>query len=409
MTMATNQPEQSMNRKGTTPRTFRKFALRLGLFWLPIFLVVVCGVETMLWRSGETWPIGRVIDFQKLHPDFVFLRRYFGQDLYSYKWQALMQKRPDVVVLGSSRVMKFRAEMFGLTSITSSRSQFYNCGGMIQSAKDFEEGVDLLLAVYNPKLVIIGVDMWWLNGNYTQKSRIREEVDYDAALDWRQHMQCFRNLIKSREALKEALSAPEKSHALKCIGLGSVAGGGIGFRSDGSISGRKDQLPVRDGVWHYVDAESPPVRERAQKNTKQFIPTDGLSRERLDQLERAISGLRNRGVRVIAFLPPFSNEVAEIIQSSPEQRRIWAEYREIVPQLFKKLEVPCLDASTPARLGLDDRYMVDGFHGEETMHLHILKHLLELPECAGFFPDAAATIDTALASKETNFWYPKMN
>jgi hypothetical protein len=408
MNMQSQRSQSKLPQKRQATGTFPGFVRRMGFFWLPIFVVIVCGLELFLWRSGETWPISRVLEFQAGHSRSIFLRKHFGQDIYAYKWMAVMQKQPEVVVLGSSRVMKFRAEMFGLTSVFDRPAQFYNCGGMIQSTKDLQLGVSMLLKAYIPKVAIIGVDMWWLNGNVHQSRRLQDEIQYDATADWRQHLQAFRNIVKSREEFKEVIIATQKQRIHEGIGLGTVAGGGAGFRADGSIRGSRDRLPIQGGEWKYVDAESPPVKHRVLTQTGQFVPADSLSNQRLEELKAAISELRGLGVFVIVLLPPLSNEVDEILQMHQEQKKLLEDYRTIVPELCKQLEVACFDASTPAKLGLDDRYMADGFHGEETLHLHILKHLLQLPQISRIFPAAAQVVDVALTSEETNFWHPKL-
>lgn len=393
----------------TEHRTFPRFVLRISLFWLPILIVGVGGIEILLWRSGETWPISRVIQFQAAHPNRVFLRKHFGQDLYSYKWNTLMQKQPEVLVLGSSRVMKFRAEMFGLTSAPEKPAQFLNCGGLIQSTDDLESVVKMLPPTYTPKVAIIGVDMWWFNKNYRQTARVQQEATSDAVLDWRQHLECFKKLLTSRQEFQEALHASKLSGKAPGIGLGTLAGSGMGFRADGSIRGNHENLPIHDGVWRYIDSEKPPVKDRVNNQNKQFPPTDGLSKIHLEQLKRAILQLRRRGVFVIVILPPVADEIAALLTVSPGQQKIWAEYKTVLPDMFKQLDLPILDASTPSNLGLDDRYMADGFHGEETLHLHLIKKLIQNERVAMLFPRAASLVDKALSYSQTNYWFPRFD
>jgi hypothetical protein len=55
-------------------------------------------------------------------------------------------------------------------------------------------------------------------------------------------------------------------------------------------------------------------------------------------------------------------------------------------------------------MGLDDRYMIDGIHGGETLHVHVLRRMLRDPRVAEALPEAAGVLDAALGSSRTNFW-----
>jgi hypothetical protein len=54
-------------------------------------------------------------------------------------------------------------------------------------------------------------------------------------------------------------------------------------------------------------------------------------------------------------------------------------------------------------LGLDDRYMIDGIHAEETFHVHMLRRMLGDPRLAALLPGTLPVLDAALSSPKTNF------
>src|SRR5262245_43642231 len=137
-------------------RAVRRFLRHLARFCLLPAAVVVIG-EGVLVGSGEVWPIDRVIAFQRAHPDSRFLRA-IDQVFYASKYRGVLARQPSVLVAGSSRTMKFRAAMFGDRAMA-----FFNAGGMINSLDDLEDFGGSFAPPRLPDVVILGIDLWWLN------------------------------------------------------------------------------------------------------------------------------------------------------------------------------------------------------------------------------------------------------
>src|SRR5438128_5735591 len=102
----------------------RQFVLRVALFWLPL-LVVGALAEVVMWRTGETMPIEAVLEAQDRDPEVLFMRKYLDELPRQYRYQRLEKNQPKVIALGSSRVLEFRAEMFG-----EDGPRFVNAGGL---------------------------------------------------------------------------------------------------------------------------------------------------------------------------------------------------------------------------------------------------------------------------------------
>ena len=54
---------------------------------------------------------------------------------------------------------------------------------------------------------------------------------------------------------------------------------------------------------------------------------------------------------------------------------------------------------------MTDRFMSDGFHGEETIHARVVQLMLRDPRVRDAFPDADAALARALASPRTDDWH----
>ena len=373
----------------------RRLLARLGLFWAPVVCVLAL-LEIVLWRTGESWPLAKVLEIQGRKRDAIFMRGLLDQSLYAYKWKALGERRPEVLALGSSRVLKFRAEMFG-----DDAAGFYNAGGLVTSVEDLASFVERFPADRTPRLLILGVDSWWLRPGRPSEEGFR--VSHDGALSWQEHLLALRALVKdprlARAALASLLRGPDSDDR---IGVHAQARG-QGFRFDGSLeSGARG--PSRGRRFGFVDLERPTTVKRIRMGSGFFKAAPEVSAARLQALRDALATLRGRGALIVGFAPPICSEGVRLLETDPRHRRFWLQYRDRLKRTFDELGLPYVDASSPDQLGLDDRYMVDGIHGGETLHVHVLRRMLDDPRVAAALPAASGVIEAAIGSSRTNFW-----
>src|SRR3981081_3901358 len=76
-------------------RAVRSFGLRLLIFFAPL-LLLVGGIELLLWRVGESWPLRRVIRFQEANPRSFFARGALDQGTFRYKYLRILRQRPEI-------------------------------------------------------------------------------------------------------------------------------------------------------------------------------------------------------------------------------------------------------------------------------------------------------------------------
>ena len=383
---------------GPAPKSAREFFRRLIWFCSLPGIVLLSGVS-VLQRSGETWSVDRVIACQRAHPDALFLRAA-DQAFYAYKYRAIAAKKPAILVAGSSRTMKFRAPMFG-----EQASSFYNAGGILNSVRDLHDLSMVVPDAYVPRVLLLGVDLWWLNDQVPEAFDLTAEIAKgDGGFD--EHVLALRWLVRHPRAFAgeaaSLLGAKNNGH----IGISAREKGG-GFRADGSF---KSALPTprSNHDWEFVDRETPPVIERVRDAVGNFPPATSLSVRRLALLDEVLGRYQARRVFVIGYFPPFSSAVVAQLGSDHRHARIWSEFRRVVPDLFRKHGFPVLDASETAAVGMDDRAMSDGFHAEETFDVHVLKALLGDERVRALLPGAETALDRALASPATNYWNPDL-
>lgn len=137
-------------------RAFRYFIAVLG----PVgFVVVVCLV--FLSRGGELTPLATIAVEQQRHGGLYGTAVH--ADTHPYRFALLRAREPDVAVIGSSRVLTFRQELFGVRIV--------NMGLTASSAEQMEGAVRELLQTRKPRAVLLGVGHYWGNPAWARERR----------------------------------------------------------------------------------------------------------------------------------------------------------------------------------------------------------------------------------------------
>jgi hypothetical protein len=356
-----------------------RFIARLLVFLAPV-LVAAAVFEYAMYRTGDSWPINRVVQAQSKTDEGIFGRAYFSQQYNIYKSQVIRQRRPAILTLGSSRVMEFRNLMFH-----PHEQSFYNGGGMIQSIYD--------LAAYSrqvreaklpvPRVVIVGIEPWWLSKDARGQGRswLDERAQTDSVYSFSAHVEAARTLLKTGKRNFPWRVAFARSPRLtprygyEAVGIAALAVGGGERFSDGSHLYEKEIAEFIERPEH-KDRMTPTVLQRVRNNSDQFAPSDGLDAARTALLIESLTSLKSLGAEVYAYLPPFSGEVTQALNESSALSRWWDEYRHALPEELKAAGIPCMPLSQPADYGLDDTYMFDGFHPSEVYNAYILEDLI---------------------------------
>jgi hypothetical protein len=332
-------------------------------------------VELALWRTGESWPIARVVRTQlSLPTPSLYGRTFFSQQFNLYKYEMLQQKRPRIVVLGTSRVMQMRDFMFEPLA-----PSFYNAGGMVQGPTDVANYARLVRsgALPKPDVVIIGIDPWWVKREARDQGWLDDTSLRDVVGSFAAHVEALRMLMRhGRFPWTAALrGAPDPAPGYPYHGIGVLPLlQGTGFRTDGSLQISAD--------WVLESADDPSYRDRNDvlgmviERREPFGPPAVLDESRIDGLVGALSELQTLGVEVHAFLPPFASEVQAALESSSAWAPAWRAYRTELPARLRAAQIACLPLSVPDRDGFDDTYMYDGYHATEIYAAAIVRQLV---------------------------------
>ncbi|RMH22292.1 MAG: hypothetical protein D6696_03785 [Acidobacteria bacterium] len=355
-------------------RAARALLLRLLLFLLPL-AALAAPLELALWWSGDAWPEACVQRLQqRAAGEVLYGRRYFSQQFGVYKLAGIRERRPRILVAGSSRVMQIRDLMFEPLA-----DRFYNAGGIWQNASDLGRFADLIAGdrLPAPEVLIAGIDPWWLRLDEGGASWLD---DGDQALSPGAHLQVMRSILhqgRLRELLG-GIGKPARSPFFRYRAIGSAAREvGAGFRRDGSWQYPPRMLLDYLADPHYADRETPPVIERIRRASGHFALPAAVDEAKLARVVASLAELQARGIEVWALLPPFSSECFAALEESTGLRDWWQAYHLRLASRLEARGVRVISAPTPAADGLSDDYMIDGFHGSEVYLAHVVARILD--------------------------------
>ena len=275
------------------------------------------------------------------------------------KLRIIGERMPDVIALGSSRVMQFRADYF-------QNKNFYTLGGLGSSIEELEYTWGKVRQVYVPKVVIVGIDPWWLNPNLKQGNNLingENEGNNNILVEFFRNKNMRKQLlhmdeIKDNDALGGRIN----------IGLDAAVNGN-GYRlSDGSRQYGKTIQDKEDNVTRFKS-----TYERMEKGAKgdRFVWCDTVSDKQLEKLQILLCDIKKSGAEVVVFLPPFPHEVYDYMDNNPHYHNYLHEYIYKTNKICDELEIPWYNFCDLASVGSSDDEAIDGFHGSELAYARI--------------------------------------
>ena len=262
----------------------------------------------MLLRAGELLDFDQVIAWQQQGDGL-----YFGlaEAPGNYKFAVYEKRKPDIVILGSSRAHHEHQEFFRLPSYTMS--------GLVYTPADAIETMDLLIPIHKPKYVIYNLDFFALCTHdpgvaaQTRFSRPRGKPNTGWAWGAANHFRLVPDLIRSgqlkaKDALDLALGHFEQApRGVRLIGMSALMER-RGFRLDGSLStvDARAQDPSemraaydepRMGTWHF-------------QGGCRFDP------QAMAHLQMLQDEMTRQGITLILHMPPISPQMYRLFMAA---------------------------------------------------------------------------------------------
>jgi len=312
------------------------------------------------------------------------------------KLGATRSVRPDVLILGSSRVGEFRRVLFA--GCAGRDDCVYNATGAVSTLAKAADFLDALAAGGGrmPRVLLLGIDTWALDPNY---ELLREPQVEPLHRDSKEQLDYA--LAVTRSALSPVITDPavrdvvlgRTTVASDQTGLAAFAHG-TGDRPDGSTK-------IDDRIWRAALAQSD--ADRSALNLRllsigglEFEPFDRADDAALRDLDRLIATARRLGVSLVVFTPPFGDALLGAMRKQPHFGAGLADAESRLDSMLTAHGIPHRVALDLAAYGCATDEHYDGLHVSEVCGARILQSLLgqaDIRAALGPYADAAALAD----------------
>lgn len=370
-----------------------RFWLKLTLFVLP-FAVAFLAVTGVMMYLGESMPLRWVVWHQQ-QDDVLFRYRYGNRDP-QFKQLSVNVRQPDVLALGSSRILQFRAGF-----INENSDVFYNAAGpawRLPQVVDLVKGIDKAAL---PEILILAVDLPWFHEDYASSTMFDEISDFQNVFAVnRSVMQDVINGIwfgRTGFDTQEFFAREEPGGSGKmALGMRAIRDG-HGFRSDGSE--QYGDFLIAEFLWQPQQREN--HLEWMRNGENMYLYGDTYSQERLAMLEDLLAYTAEHDVFVVGYLPAYMPGLWVEMQERGNHTYKNA-LRERLPNVFAQYGYPLFDYSDGSAIGLTDEDFYDGWHISELGNLRIYTHMLQyVPELQAY-SDRDALLD--IINSATSTW-----
>ena len=284
-----------------------------------------------------------------------------SQDFVDYKLTLYSAVKPDIIALGSSRVMQFRGKYF--------TKKFLNIGGTAGNLAVLRSTIEAMLKVHTPETVILGLDFWW----FTQKWEADpfKEVPPTSGT----YAYTFDVLKSPYQWLLEGKLTARQFFAPLTGGFEKHLYGimaqktGDGFATDGSWYYTADVT----GQQHPFDYKFQDTLKQVRYGIKAFAPAPEIPVAHVDALAEILCKLHSRGVRTYIFISPLSQAVYDLMR---EREKDYPQTFQL-EQVLSARDIEVQNYINPQTLKSTDCEFVDGFHGGDVTYARILRDMAD--------------------------------
>jgi hypothetical protein len=366
-------------------QTARAFCRRLALFIGPFLALALLAVSASIW-TGETVPVRLVARLQTFNWPFVFLPK-FSDHTYKLKQEAALLRKPQVLVLGSSRSNQWRSAMFR-------PEEFYNGGNAVYVQRDFARIVEQF-GDYAPRVIIFSLDYFTFLDAWEDvyKGQSRDDVGGPGSAEY---FRILLNMVREIGINWRSLlpGHTDRIHDIYALGVSAVQSG-TGARIDGSyqyghaILGAP-QITVQDAVNAVRTGRQWPV-----------LPAPRLGERQREELERFTRLAKAKGISLIGVTMPFAPELVRAIDES-EHHQAWKIFRsDETRKWFADLGILYFDFARLEDFGGKADEFIDPFHPSEPAYIRMLLTMLGNPKFRSLFPQMNAD-DLKIRLRESN-------
>lgn len=277
---------------------------------------------------------------------------------FQYKLELYKRMKPEIVALGSSRVLQFRQHHF--------KKRFLNMGRTITALED-QEIINEMMRIHKPEYILFGLDHFWFNippnkSFPNNKNRGTELNPYKIFIPLKWIMD---DKITATQFIQIAGGA-DRVAGVDTLSYGVAARHGTGgYAKDGSHYYYSEITAAPRGGEKKGFSHFEKLIEEA--NTGYAFPGDSIKSEKWRLVAEIMDTIQKNGVKIIVFLPPVAHPVYKKIINSKKFG-----YISELKTFGQKFNVPFYDFLDPRSLTMDQCEFLDGIHGGEIVALKML-------------------------------------
>lgn len=332
--------------------------------FLPCFLGY-CATRLVLAMGQEQRSLDVLLDTQ-------FANGGIYNGLYhspaDYKLAAIAKLKPDIVVLGSSRAMRFHSEFFTVPA--------YSMGGLVYSPAEAVALMDLLRPIYRPSVVIYAMDYWAFCtvGDEPQPEVVPRPHPVVAWPHWPKTINqvSFVWTLLSKgyvqfQSLLELPWMPASSDGVSLHGLSAVINH-VGFLSDGATTG------ILGKTFDHTP-DFPDTVDLVRQGLNQWPHGCRLDRRAMRYLAMLADDMDARGIRLVLVAPPLPPAINVAMTAQGSFDLFLAEWRNALAATDREVHF----FHYASDLGGDDREFPDGMHGGDVTYARLVRAMASRP------------------------------
>lgn len=364
-----------------------KSYLKHLLFFCLLLALPIGGNWLFLCNCGELLSVEEIVKKQLNSQKNCIVGLATRNQGYYYKKALYDEARPQVLVLGSSRVMQIRESFFTKSMV--------NAGGAMSS---INEGLSFLQETLNdsaPEIAIIGLDYWWFNQNALEPSTlVKPPLKLSHSISVRSYLLPYKWLWEKKITPTQYLSTLKSFGKFSASLENGIGVDGIlfqnGFAKDGSyvyaktISGNEPNFDDRFLL----------SMNNISQNGSRFEYGASVNAVHFANFIRLLKLLEQKKVKYFVFIAPLAPQVANKMDEYQEQYRFIADLR----VQLSGAGVAFSDFHHPDSLGASDCEFIDGIHGGDLVYARILKNM------ASKHPELGAYTHQEYLNKVTHYY-----
>ena len=264
----------------------KKFLLLLAAFLLPAALVYGLFAAALVF-TRELAPVDEVVEATAAG-EMALYGTSHNENIGAYKFRTMSALGADFLVLGTSRSMQLRGEFF-------TRESFYNAGGVVRNMADFTDLLSRLPEDALPDTLLVVLDQNMFNTDWRASSPGGPQGFEDLETDFLDTLlRTAQDYASGKFSLFDVLRPKAGVYGL------AAAARGTGFALDGSY---------RYGILTEQNLDAPEKNfsdtyRQIDFGQERFAYGDTPDPLALTQLEEFLALCREKGIRVVGFLPP---------------------------------------------------------------------------------------------------------